>query len=93
MLPDLLTTSSVLLELGSRAENVDVREERLLRTLFLRNKLELTDKMEVRFSSMAGVGVGDDGGVEMGVWTLFRREEGACSSYLKYGDHPSLNAT
>jgi hypothetical protein len=83
MLPDLLGTSSVLLEFGSRVGNVDVREDRLVRRLFFRKRLELTDKMDVRLSSIAGVGLGEAGGVETGVWTLFRREEGACSSYLK----------
>ena len=84
MLPDRLRESWVVLLLGSRTGNVEVREERLVRRLFFRNKLELTDRMDVRLSNMAGVGLGDAGGVETGVWTLFRREDdGACSSYLK----------
>jgi len=80
MLPDLLRESWVVLLLGSRTGNVEVREERLVRRLFFRNKLELTDRMDVRLSSMAGVGLGDAGGVETGVFTLFRREdEDACA--------------
>lgn len=83
MLPDLVGESSAGAMLWSNVGKPDAREERSVRRLLLRKRLELTDKMDVRFSSMAGVGVGEAGGVETGVWTLFRREEGAGSSYLK----------
>ena len=82
--------SSVDLVLGSRAEKVEVR---FVRRLLLRKRLELTERMELRFSSTVGCGAGDAGGVDTGVWMLLRRDEGACSSCLKCGDQPSLNAT
>ena len=72
--------SSVDLVLGSRAEKVEVR---FVRRLLLRKRLELTERMELRFSSTVGCGAGDAGGVDTGVWMLLRRDEGAGSSCLK----------
>lgn len=84
MLPERVGESSVgALWVWSRVENVGARDERFVRRLLLRKMLELTERMEARLSSMAGVGWGDAGGVETGVWTLLRREEGTWSSYLK----------
>lgn len=84
VLPERVGESSVgALWVWSRVENVGARDERFVRRLLFRKMLELTERMDARLSSMAGVGCGDAGGVETGVWTLLRREEGAWSSYLK----------